>query len=116
MPQVKQLLAVSDIDELLTQSESQPVFIFKHSTTCPISARAHRQFEEYLTTPEASQGVAHALVRVIEERPVSLELAQRVGVQHESPQMILLRNRKAVWHDSHRALTVDAMQDALKKS
>lgn len=110
---VKQLMAPSDIDEILTLSQSQPVFVFKHSTTCPISARAYQEFQQYLETPEA-QGVAHALVRVIEERPVSLELARRLDVQHESPQMILIRNREAVWHDSHYALRVVAMKGALQ--
>lgn len=59
--------------------------------------------------------MTHALVRVIEERPVSLALAEQVGVKHESPQSILIQNRKPIWHDSHRALTADAFRAAVQR-
>lgn len=114
MVEVKQLRTSEDLEAILTLSEAQPVLILKHSTSCPISAAAYRNFQEYLASPETGQDVAHALVRVIEERPVSLALADRVGVQHQSPQMILVRDRKPVWHDSHGRLTTQAMRDAVR--
>lgn len=44
-------------------------------------------------------------MKVIEDRPVSNEIAARLGVKHESPQAILVRGGKAVWHASHRQVT-----------
>lgn len=52
-------------------------------------------------------------VRVIEERPLSLRLTELVGVPHASPQVILIVGGQAVWHDSHRAITVEALQAAV---
>lgn len=57
--------------------------------------------------------MAHAIVRVIEERPISLALADRVGVKHESPQALLIKDGQALWHDSHRAITTDALISAV---
>lgn len=66
-----------------------------------------------MASPEA-EGIKLALVRVIEERPVSLSLAERVAVKHESPQALLIKDGKALWHDSHRAITADALKAAVK--
>ena len=51
-------------------------------------------------------------MRVIEERPVSLALAERVRVQHQSPQALLIRDGVAVWNVSHHAITAAALQNA----
>lgn len=67
-----------------------------------------------MQTAEA-QAVSLAWVRVIEERPVSLEFANRVGAKHASPQAVLVKDGKAVWHDSHFAITVSALKAAVAK-
>lgn len=108
----KQILTMADLESVLADSRQRPVLVFKHSTTCPISARAHREWQAFLASPEADR-VGHAWVRVREERPVSLALADRVGVVHQSPQALLLRNGKAVWHDSHYAITAQSLKAAV---
>lgn len=64
-----------------------------------------------MNLPEAQQ-IGLAWVRVIEERPVSLGFADRVGARHASPQAVLVKDGKAVWHDSHYAITVAALKAA----
>ena len=41
------------------------------------------------------------MVKVIESRPVSNAIAEALGVEHKSPQLILVRERKALWSTSH---------------
>lgn len=53
-----------------------------------------------------------AWVRVIEERPISLAFAERVGCQHASPQVVLVKDRKAVWSDSHWNITLETLTKA----
>lgn len=60
------------------------------------------------------QGVSAAVVKVIEDRPVSNEIAARLGVKHESPQAILVRSGKAVWHASHGRITAAALAEAAR--
>ena len=96
------------LEELLTRSHEGPVLLFKHSNSCPISARAYSQM----------QGVKSpvSIVVVQESREVSREVEARTGVQHESPQAILLRGGQAVWSASHFDITADAVERALKNA
>ncbi|PYS47758.1 MAG: hypothetical protein DMF68_15210 [Acidobacteria bacterium] len=34
------------LNQLLTRSHKEPVILFKHSTTCPISANAYKQMSQ----------------------------------------------------------------------
>ena len=49
---------------------------------------------------------------VREDRPLSLAIAERTGVAHESPQVILLSGGRPCWHASHRAVTLAALREA----
>jgi len=100
---------MADLDQLLQASYQMPILVFKHSTRCPVSAWAHQQWTQFAMSPEARQ-VGLAMVRVIESRPVSLALARRVGVAHESPQAILVRNGRGVWSRSHYGITAKALK------
>ncbi|MBP2018781.1 bacillithiol system protein YtxJ [Symbiobacterium terraclitae] len=109
MVEPRQLWTMADVEAVLAESLRRPVLIFKHSTRCPISAAAFREWQAYLASPEARQ-VANAWVRVIEERPVSLALASRAGVAHQSPQALLISGGRAVWHASHGAITARTLR------
>jgi len=59
-------------------------------------------------------GVPVYLVRVVEDRPVSDYIAERTGVRHESPQVIVLRAGKVRWHASHGGVTGAAIAEHLE--
>lgn len=108
-PAIRHIRRPEDLDELLSPGRARPVLIFKHSTTCPVSARAHRELQEYLK--QGTNGVDVALVRVREERPLSQALAERLQVKHESPQAILVQGGRAVWHASHGNITAERLRE-----
>jgi bacillithiol system protein YtxJ len=56
------------------------------------------------------------VVKVIEARPVSNAVAERLNVQHQSPQIILVRGGAAVWSASHFNITAESMNEALTRS
>lgn len=95
------------LDELMTRSQSEPVVLFKHSTTCPISRHAHQEMERF-TDAEVN------LVVVQRARELSNEIARRTGVRHESPQALVVRNGDVVWNASHYDITADAVRAALE--
>lgn len=109
----KTLTTIKQVDEWLDSSKNQPVLFFKHSTRCPISQEAYEQFEQFQFTDEATR-LKMGLIFVIEHRDVSNYLEEKIGVRHESPQAILVENQQVLWHDSHRALTISAFQQAVK--
>jgi len=76
-----------------------------------VSAAAHRAWASYLASPAAQQ-VDNAWVRVMQERPISLLLADRVHLQHQSPQAMVVKNGAVVWEASHHAITASALQNA----
>jgi bacillithiol system protein YtxJ len=95
-------------DELAIRSQNGPVVVFKHSTTCPISAAAYNEMSRF-------EGDV-ALVEVQREPNLSKEIEQRTGVVHESPQVLVLRKGKVVWDASHWKVKADAVQQAVKKN
>ncbi len=112
MVEAKPLIAVDEVAPLLQGSAEQPVLILKHATGCGVSRYAYEQWQAFLQTPEA-QTVHSAWVRVIEDRAVSLAIAQALGVTHQSPQAILVRNGQAVWVASHMDITATALRSAV---
>ena len=96
------------LDELADRSKERPVVIFKHSLTCPISAAAYDQMAEF-------DGEV-ALVEVQRARDLSGEIENRLGVTHESPQVIILRNGQVAWNASHFKITAGAVAEAVRKA
>ncbi len=99
----------------LKLSEQRPVLFFKHSNSCGISSRAFAEFEQYLESPESSS-VHNCVIIVQTAREASNEIARLLGVEHESPQAILVRKGQAIWHDSHLALKSDALKAAVTRN
>jgi len=94
--------------ELLKQSAEKPVVVFKHSTTCPISAGAY----EEMTALDYPVNI----VTVQTAREVSDEIEVRTDVEHHSPQVIVLRNGKAVWNTSHWKVKAEAVAEAVQQA
>lgn len=110
------LIQVNEINHLRTArqaqdavavSDRQPVFIFKHSTQCGVSARAIREFQAFVTAEPP--GFAYFQVDVPESRPASDELETLSLVRHESPQVLLMRGEECLWHASHGAIKAAAL-------
>ncbi|HEY8450383.1 MAG TPA: bacillithiol system redox-active protein YtxJ [Bacillota bacterium] len=109
---IQRLHSRTDVAKLLEAARAQPVLIFKHSATCPISARACDEWRQFLGVPEAER-VMPAYLVVQEDREASQEVAERTGVRHESPQVLLLKGGRVLWHTSHYAITKDALAAAV---
>lgn len=97
---------------ILEKSAGRGQMILKHSTTCPVSANALKEFEAYLKeSPNAD--VDYTLVKVIESRPVSNQIAEDLNVKHESPQIIYVKDKAKYWTASHWAVTVEHIRAVL---
>ncbi|MCC3372957.1 bacillithiol system redox-active protein YtxJ [Cohnella sp. REN36] len=110
MAEAKRLTTIEQWEEALRGSAERPLLLFKHSTQCPISAGAHEELHHYMADADA-QPVDFAIVHVIEERPVSNAIAETLGVQHKSPQAILVRDGQPLWDESHWRITYSFLSD-----
>src|SRR5215510_14171595 len=96
------------LDKLITDSRHKPVVIFKHSTACGISSAAYREMEKL-------EGQVN-LLEVQSAREVSRELADLTGIRHETPQVIVFKDGKAVWSASHYDVNAGAVLKALESN
>ena len=101
-----------DLEQLLEISKSNPVLIFKHSTQCTISSQAYDEFREFA---ESAGELTWGLVHVIEHRAISDAIAERLNVLHESPQVIVIKNGRATWYASHWSITIESVNEALRR-
>jgi bacillithiol system protein YtxJ len=94
------------LESLMSDSAMRPVIVFKHSNACSISARAYREMEKL-------DGQVNIL-EVQSARDISRELSTLTGVRHETPQVIVLRDGKAVWNASHFDVTAADVTEAVE--
>jgi len=96
---------LAKIDEL---SASKPVLILKHSTTCSISGAALNRLERNWKEEDRTF-VEPYYLDLLSHRNVSNDLAQHYNVRHESPQVLLIRQGKCVYTESHMGITMAAI-------
>lgn len=108
--------SVEELDGWMERSRREPVWVFKHSLTCPISASALDEYRAFVDQAPAGEdgtaGSGFALIEIQTAREVSTELAKRTGVRHESPQALLLRDGEVVWHASHWRIRADSLRQS----
>jgi len=103
----------NDFTTMLSKSREKLQLLLKHSTRCPTSRNAMAEFRRLATT----NGDADlSVVLVFETRPLSTWIAEQIGVSHESPQVILLRDGEAVWNASHQEIDLDSMKAAIAEA
>lgn len=100
----KEITTIEEWNQAFEHSTDRPVVVFKHSTTCPVSANAHNEFNNYLQG-KPREDIDYLLVKVIESRPVSNQIAADTNVKHESPQIIYIDKKAKVWTASHWSVT-----------
>jgi bacillithiol system protein YtxJ len=108
------LRAIADLEQVITDSHTKPILLFKHSYTCGISAEAldelRMHLDEQVRTPTS---VKYAMVTVQTHREVSNAIAAKLGVRHETPQAILVHGGRAVWSASHFRVNAAELQKAV---
>lgn len=104
------LTDVAQLQEIETMSNEKPVVIFKHSTRCSISRMALKQFEREFDLNDA---VDAYFLDLIAYRDVSNEIARKFNVYHESPQLILIKNGKAIYDVSHSDIDATVLKNKI---
>jgi len=107
------LESVKQIEEIKKLSLEKPVVIFKHSISCPISAMALNRLEKSWV-PQDHNNTTIYYLDLIRNRAVSNAVADIFGVHHQSPQVIIIKNEKAVYDDSHMGISYDQITSNLK--
>lgn len=97
---------IEQFEKLL--EEHTNVYLLKHSDTCPISASAYDQFENFMYERDIN---GYYLI-VQQARELSDYIADITKVKHESPQAFYFSDKAVKWHDSHRNITIANLSKA----
>lgn len=107
----KALNDIKQIDQLKAISKEKPVVIFKHSTTCGISANAKFRLEG--DWADVKSNIDFYYLDLLSYRPVSNLIAEEFGVVHQSPQIIIIHDERAVYNTSHHRISIADLNTAL---
>ena len=97
------LNSIEQLDQIAKASNTKPQLIFKHSTTCSISKMAFSRFER----AEAPESIDFYYLDLLNFRNISNAIAEKFQVNHESPQVILIKNEACVYDESHYGIMMD---------
>ena len=100
-----ELMDIAQLEKVEQESFTQPVVLFKHSTTCGISAGAKYRLEN--EWPFEDEQFSFYYLDLLTHRNISNAIADRYGVIHQSPQLVILSQGKAVDHTSHHRISQD---------
>ena len=93
---------LANLDEL---SKTKPVLILKHSTTCSISNTALGRIER-TWKEEDGDNITPYYLDLLAYRNVSNAVAEHYKVHHESPQVLLIKEGKCVYSETHMGINV----------
>ncbi len=99
---------LDDIDAMSTQSVQ---IIFKHSTRCSISNMALGRFERNFQNQNVAKNAF--LLDLLQHRSVSNAIAERYAVQHQSPQLLVIKDKKCIYSATHNEIDVATMANSI---
>jgi len=101
----KEIQNTEELGTLFEKSNEEAIVLFKHSTTCPISAGVYQE----ISNADADIN----LIVVQRARDVSNAVTEKTGIRHESPQAFVVKNGEVIYHASHYDVTASDVEKML---
>ncbi len=111
MPTLKPISDLSALEAAIAESRERPVLIFKHSRNCGISCEAFDELHAHIA--DGAGDASYNVITVQHHRSVSDAATALLGVRHETPQAILLKDGVPVWNASHFRITAHELKRVL---
>lgn len=110
-----ELTDTSHLEELKRESHQQTILIFKHSTTCSISRTALSRLERNWNENEMMK-VKPYFLDLLSYRRISNSISDQFSIEHESPQLLLIRNGQSIYDRSHLDIDYKRVKSEIDKS
>ncbi len=91
------------LSQIISQSQTKPQVIFKHSTRCSISSVAWQRLQK-ASQPE---GMDFYFLDLLAHRLISNKIVETFKVHHESPQVLVIKNGECVFDESHLGISMN---------
>lgn len=102
------------LDQLIAESNNTTVLIFKHSTRCNISRATLDRLERNWKEADISN-VKTYFLDLLSYRHISNAIADQFEVAHQSPQILIIRNGKSIYDNSHYGIDFNDIRDNAKR-
>lgn len=106
-----QVQTIEDLEKAIENSIEKPSLFFKHSTRCSISSMALNRFENAFTADKSRCNLY--FIDLISYRDISNMIAEKLNVNHESPQVIVLENNEVIYTASHSGIDSQKIESLL---
>lgn len=106
---MKRIKTIEDWHALLESSTTHPFLLFKYSMTCVSSVLANKELRALKT----SLPIHTVIVQL--DRKVSNAIEKDLGVKHESPQLLILKDGRGIWQATHYHIKKKAVDDAIRQ-
>lgn len=108
------LTSENQLQEIITNSfnsKVKAVLIFKHSTRCSISLMALNRLESKWKFPQ--EDVPVYFLDLLKFPLISSKIVELFNIQHESPQILLIKNGQSIYNASHSAILFSEIEAEL---
>lgn len=105
------LTHLNQLDGIVSESRQIPVLVFKHSTRCGVSRMVLKGFESGYDYPE--DAIKPYFIDLLRHREISDAIAQKFGVNHQSPQILLIKNGVSIFDTSHSDIDATVLKQKL---
>lgn len=106
----RELTEPDQIDQIVEESKNSPVLIFKHSRSCSISRTSLDRLERNWNVEEAKT----YFLDLLSHRATSNAIAERFGITHESPQVLVIEQGECVYDRSHFDINYPEIKDKMQ--
>ena len=91
------------LEIIIQKSQNTPQVIFKHSTRCSISSMAKNRLDKN----DQPEGIDFYYLDLLKHRNISNKIATDFHVQHQSPQVLIIRDGKCTYTESHSGIMME---------
>ena len=102
------------LKEIITESADNNILIFKHSTRCNISRSTLDRLERNWKDAEVPN-VKPYFLDLLSYRDISNTIAEQFQVEHQSPQVLIIRHGKAIYDNSHYGIDFQEIREKVKR-
>tara|TARA_B100001564_G_C20611351_1_gene657719 strand:+ start:971 stop:1303 length:333 start_codon:yes stop_codon:yes gene_type:complete len=107
----KDLNSIDDLNAAIAASDNGLVVLFKHSTRCSISRMALKMLE--MGWDDSLAGVEAYYLDLLNHRDVSSAIADKLNIEHQSPQMLVLSGGKVHSISNHSDINTNEVKKHL---
>lgn len=103
------------LNQVMRESETQNVLIFKHSSRCSLSAMIKGRLEHHWSEDDLTD-VKPYFLDLITFREISNAVARQFDVPHQSPQVLVIKNGSCIYDNSHYGISYYELKNVFSKA